>query len=64
MEVVNNEEKKTGFIKIKCHKCGEEMVVFGKASTPVECLNTKCNEVLVIPRGGKAAIKAEILELL
>lgn len=64
MEVINNESKKTGFVKIKCHKCGQEMVIFGRASTTVECLNPKCSEVLAIPRGGKAAIKAEILELL
>lgn len=53
--------KKTGFIKVKCHKCGTEQVIFGKSATQVKC--TKCGEVLVIPRGGKAAIKAEILEI-
>lgn len=57
-----SEVKKIGFVKVKCHSCGAEATVFGRASTEVKC--TKCSEVLVIPRGGKAAIKAEILELL
>ena len=56
------ESKKSGFVKIKCHECGNEQVIFGRASTEVKC--TKCTAVVAIPRGGKAAIKAEILELL
>ena len=56
------ESKKSGFVKIKCHECGNEQVIFGRASTEVKC--TKCAAVVAIPRGGKAAIKAEILELL
>jgi len=57
------EEKiKTGFVKVKCHECGNEQTIFGRAATEVKCL--KCNEVIAISRGGKAAIKAEILELL
>ena len=55
-------EEKSGFVKIKCHECGNEQVIFGRASTEVKC--TKCDAVVAIPRGGKAAIKAEILELL
>lgn len=56
------ESKKNGFIKVKCHECGNEQIIFGKAATDVKC--TKCNEVIAIPRGGKTAIKAEILEIL
>ena len=57
-------EQKTnyGFVKVKCHECGTEAKIFGRASTEVKCI--KCNEVIAIPTGGKAAIKAEILELL
>ncbi len=51
-----------GFVKIKCHECGHEMTIFGKSATEIKC--TKCNEVVSVPRGGKSAIKAEILELL
>lgn len=53
-------EKKSGFIKVKCHGCGSEQTIFGRASTKVKCL--KCGEELATPRGGKAAITAEILE--
>ena len=54
------EEKKSGFIKVKCHECGHEQVIFGRAASEIKC--TKCGAVLAIPRGGKAAIRAEILE--
>ena len=53
-------ETKSGFIKVKCHSCGNEQIVFGRASTKVKCL--KCGEVISQPRGGKASITAEILE--
>ena len=56
-------KKKSGFVKVKCHGCGNEQVIFSKVSTEVKCINEKCNESLAVPRGGKAAIKAEILEL-
>ncbi|MFW6285540.1 MAG: 30S ribosomal protein S27e [Nanoarchaeota archaeon] len=60
---MDNSKKKSGFIKIKCHKCGNEQVIFGRASTKVYCLNKDCNELIAVPRGGKAAVSAEILEL-
>lgn len=56
------ENKKSGFVKVKCHGCGNEQTIFGRAATEVTCI--KCNEVIAQPTGGKAAIKAEILELL
>jgi small subunit ribosomal protein S27e len=55
------EKEKSGFVKVKCHGCQNEQVIFGRAATEVKC--TKCSEVLAVSRGGKAAIKAEILEL-
>ena len=55
------EEKR--FVKVKCHECGNEQNIFGKASTEVKCV--KCEKVLAVPRGGKAAITgAEIIELI
>ncbi len=51
-----------GFVKVKCQECGNEQTIFGRASTEVKCL--KCEAVLAQSRGGKAAIKAEILELI
>ena len=59
MKIKNPESK---FIKIRCSKCKNEQVIFGKASTIVKCL--VCNEILVEPSGGKGKIKAQILEVL
>lgn len=58
------EEKK--YVKVKCHACGNEQVIFGRAATEIKCTGKKgtCGEVLAQPTGGKAAIKAEILELM
>ncbi len=50
------------FIKLRCPKCKNEQVVFGKASTVVNCL--VCGKVLVEPTGGKSKIKAPVLEVL
>ena len=54
---------KTGvskFIKVKCEKCKNEQVIFEKSANKVTCL--VCSEVLAEPTGGKAHIKAQILE--
>jgi len=50
------------FVKVKCAKCKNEQIIFGKASTQVKCL--VCGETLALPRGGKAKITAQILEVL
>lgn len=55
-------EKSYGFLKVRCHSCGNEQVIYGKASTEVVC--TKCSETIAIPTGGKSSVKAEILEIL
>ncbi|MCA9495385.1 MAG: 30S ribosomal protein S27e [Nanoarchaeota archaeon] len=57
-------KSKYGFIKVKCHECGHEQIIYGRAVTKVECQSPKCKAVLAIPTGGKAAVKAEILELI
>lgn len=54
--------KNAKYVKVRCHECGNEMTIFGRASTEVKC--TKCEAVVAVPTGGKAAIKAEILELI
>jgi small subunit ribosomal protein S27e len=55
-------EPKSKFLKVRCPKCNNEQIVFGNASTVVSCL--VCEKELSIPRGGKAAIKARVLEVL
>ena len=50
------------FIKVRCKDCENEQVLFNKASTEVSC--HICGSKLAIPRGGKAEIKGEILEVI
>jgi len=50
------------FIKIKCSKCKNSQVIFGKASTKVHCLS--CGSIIALPAGGKAKIRARIEEVL
>ena len=49
------------FIKIKCHECGNEQIIFSRAATEIKCL--KCSVVVAVPTGGKTSVRAEILEL-
>lgn len=53
---------KSKFIKVICPKCNNEQIIFGKSSTEVKCLS--CGKTLVELTGGKAKIKAKILEIL
>jgi|TARA_B100001971_G_C18189236_1_gene537574 small subunit ribosomal protein S27e len=55
-------EPTSKFIKLRCPKCKNEQMMFGKTSTKVKCL--VCDKLLAIPTGGKAKIKAQILEIL
>jgi len=50
------------FIKVRCPKCKNEQIMFGKASSEVKCL--VCGKVLAEPTGGKARVKSRILEVL
>lgn len=53
-------ETRSRFIRVRCEDCGNEQVIFDRASTVVSC--HICGATLAEPRGGKAFIKAEILE--
>ncbi len=55
-----SKRKKSKFLRIRCQKCKNEQVIFSRASTVIKC--TKCEEILSEPKGGKAEIKALILE--
>lgn len=50
------------YMKVKCGKCGNEQIIFDRVSLEVKC--NVCDEVLAVPRGGKAEIKGEILQIL
>ncbi len=56
------EEPKGKFVKVRCTKCKNEQIVFGKCSTAVNCL--VCNTPLAVPSGGKSKIKGTVLEVL
>ena len=55
-------EPTSKFVKVRCPKCKNEQIIFGKVSTTVECL--VCNKPLAEPTGGKSRIKSKILEVL
>lgn len=50
------------FIKVKCSKCKESQIIFGKASTKVHCL--KCDGIIALPSGGKAKIRSRVEEVM
>jgi len=50
------------FLRVKCKNCGAERVVFDRSSTEVKC--EVCDETLIIPTGGRANVKGEILQIL
>ncbi len=50
------------FLKVSCAKCKNEQVIFNKSSRDVHCL--VCNNVLAEKGGGKAKIKARVLQAL
>lgn len=56
------QEPSSKFIKIRCPKCKNEQITYGKCSTEVKCL--VCGKVLTEPTGGKSLVKARILEVL
>jgi small subunit ribosomal protein S27e len=55
-------EPRSKFIKVRCPKCKNEQVMFGKASSYVKCL--VCSKPIGDPTGGKTRVKARILEVL
>ena len=50
------------FIKLRCSKCKNEQIVFGKVASKVDCL--VCGETLAEPSGGKSIMKTRVLEVL
>ncbi len=55
-------EPTSKFIKVRCPKCKNEQIIFGKASSEVKCL--VCGKQLASSAGGKSKIKARVLEVL
>ena len=55
-----NTKPRSKFLRVKCQDCGNEQTIFDRSSLKVGC--SVCGATLVNPRGGKADIKAEILD--
>lgn len=60
--MVEIKEPTSKFIKIRCPKCKNEQIMFGKCSQEVKCL--VCGKNLADATGGKSRVKARILEVL
>ncbi len=56
------QEPDSKFIKLRCPKCKNEQIAFGKTASLINCL--VCGKSLAEPTGGKARVKARILEVL
>lgn len=55
-------KQKSKFLRVKCSDCENEQVIFGSASSVVECI--VCGRTLAEPTGGKAEIKTSIIKVL
>lgn len=60
--MVDIKETSSKFIKVRCPKCKNEQIIFGKNSTKVDCL--VCGKRLSDTSGGKSKIKGRVLEIL
>ncbi len=60
--ITRKKEPNSRFISVRCNKCKNEQIIFGKSSSNVFCL--VCNTLLSEPAGGKSKIKARVLEVL
>lgn len=59
---MKSSEPTSKFIKIRCPKCKNEQIIFGKAASLINCL--VCGKIIAEPTGGKIRVKARILEVL
>ena len=50
------------FIKLRCGDCGNEQIIFNKASRKIRC--NVCGATIAESSGGKARISSKIVEVL
>ncbi|MBR9676003.1 30S ribosomal protein S27e [Candidatus Woesearchaeota archaeon] len=55
-------EPTSKFIKVRCSKCKNEQIIFGKTSNEAKCL--VCDKKIAEPTGGKTRVRARVLEVL
>jgi len=60
--MVSVKEPTSKFVKVRCSKCKNEQIIFGKATRQVKCL--VCGKLLAGSTGGKVKVKSRILEVL
>ncbi len=48
------------YYRVRCSDCENEQIVFGKASTAVNC--AVCGSTLATPTGGNAEFSGEVVE--
>lgn len=56
------EKADSKFVKVRCSKCKNIQVIFGKSSTKVKC--SECDSTIALPSGGNAKIRARVEEVL
>jgi len=59
---MKSREPTSKFIKVRCPKCKNEQIIFGKSASKVVCL--VCGKIVAEPTGGKAKIRSRVLEVL
>ncbi|MFP4112583.1 MAG: 30S ribosomal protein S27e [Candidatus Woesearchaeota archaeon] len=59
---MNLNEPTSKFVEVRCSKCKNEQIIFGKSASVVKCL--VCGKELADPTGGKSRMRARILEVL
>jgi small subunit ribosomal protein S27e len=52
----------SNFLRVKCGDCGNQQIVFDHAASKVQCII--CGKSLVLSKGGKSEIVAQIIEVL
>jgi len=55
-----NVKTKSRFIKVRCKSCGNEQIIFDRASREIEC--RICGDTLAKPTGGAVLVKGEVIE--
>jgi small subunit ribosomal protein S27e len=47
------------FVKVKCNDCGNQQIIFDRATTAITCLI--CGATIAKPTGGKTKIRGEVV---
>jgi len=47
------------FVKVKCNDCGNQQIIFDRASTTITCLI--CGATIAKPTGGKTTIRGDVV---